>query len=89
MGQTTEPFQALLLSGQVLSKKVVKSYTFCLIQHTTNFCDAIVVGLHASTNKFDENWQNTYTCPRSIVLAATNEQKFWQQYHPEELQPLM
>lgn len=27
--------------------------------------------------------------PRSIILTATNEQKFWQQNHPEKLQPLV
>lgn len=27
--------------------------------------------------------------PQSIILTATNEQKFWQQNHPEELQPLV
>lgn len=27
--------------------------------------------------------------PQSIILTATNKQKFWQQNHPEELQPLV
>lgn len=61
----TELFQPLLLRAST-AKESTWSAMLCLIQHTTNFCDAGGVGLHASTNKVDENWQNAEICPRAL-----------------------
>lgn len=61
----TELFQPLLLRAST-AKESTWSAGLCLIQHTINFCDADGVGLHAYTNKFDENWQNAEICPGAL-----------------------